>query len=411
MRTGLWGFWALNLASLAAIVGFTSKEFQTGRDFTQYEVQDLIATDTLTISLADNPYGEDWGILMDDLQISGKSLVSNDVFIHVRKSESEHFEMEQKSSSRGVNSKEARQLAETVDYQINLQGSNLILPPNFLIPKGSKWRNQKIHLYIRVPEGKYIVFENDADRKIRSMDINDDYDHPWRYHSDGYLWKMESEGLICPEYIEDLQEEFDFEEFSKIHIEGEIEVNITQGDDFEVALTDKCNCSKYIEIVQFGDRLDISSSRHIHNAKLNITLPSLEVLDLKHTLDINVRGFEEESMDIWIENTHKRKTKAYLEVGELTIKQKGNHKLEIIGEGKILKASLDHYSDLDAERYEVDVADITAKGANEIDLLVNDTLRQNIDPNVELNVEGEPVIVSGTEVETAPEPEVQQEIH
>lgn len=392
-RSGLWGFWALNLASLAAIVGFTTKDFQSGRELVQYEMKDIVSADTLTISLGENPYNEDWGLLIDGLQISGNELVSEDISIYVEKSESGFFELEQKTNSRGEDSEEALQLATNIGYQISIEDNHLILPPNFLIPKGTKWRNQKVKLYLKVPEGKHLKFEGRAGRKIHRMEVDEDFDYPWIYSDKGYIWRMTPNGLVCPEYIDELSQDYEIQDFSKIHITGEIEVNINQGEIFEVSLKDKCNCAEDIDIIKIGERLDITTNRHIHGAVLNITMPSLEVLDIKDAKTINVRGFTEETMDIWIDNDHNRTVKAFLDVENLTIRQKGNHNLELIGEGNSLNATLERNADLDAKKYIVKTANITAPTRNDIELSVSDTLRQNIDRDVKLKVGGEPIII------------------
>lgn len=389
---------------MVAIIGFTTKEFQTGREIVQFDWQDISSADTLTISLGENPYDDDWGLLMDGLQISGNELVSENVSLYIERSESEFFELEQKTTARGQDSNEALKLATSIDYQVELTENGLTMPPNFLISKGTKWRNQQVKLYLNIPDGKHIKFENRAGRYIHRVEIDDNFDHPWIYSGKEYVWQMTSNGLVCPAYIDELSKDYDFQDFSKIHITGEIEVNIDRGDKFKVSLKDKCDCAEDIDIIKIGERLDINTKRHIHGATLNIVMPYLEVLDINDSRNINVRGFQEARMDIWVNNDHSRKIKAYLEVGQLNIQQKGNHKLELIGKGDFLNAKLEDYADLDANRYIVKSADITAESrSNDIEVAVSDTLRQNVRERTKLRVAGKPIIIDTN-------PENQEEI-
>lgn len=395
-RAGLWTFWAVNIISLFFIGMLTVKQFNVGIHTEQGSFNDLPNTDTLHLEFAQNPYKDVWFYIGDELQVMDHQLISNDVEISFSKAPGSDFILSQQHYSRGASEEEAGRLSEAVVYQFEVQGDKLILPKNFSIPEGEKWRNQKVKLTLQVPEGRTIKFDRAFNWHIHVMGLDQNKEHPWVGYYHKYFWTMGSEGMYSSEYVTEHHKEhnYDLKDFSKVHIEGDMQVNIEAGEEFSIALKGGKNSTKNkIEITKIGALLDIAAEAHCNcnDVEIRIIMPSLIELDLENTSDVKIKGFKEQSMSIF--NEGRGDIKAYLEVESLTVKQKGRNELDLKGSGNFLKVTTDHHSKLDAERYAVKVAEISGDYNNDTKLAVSDTLRHSFGEHVNFENEGEPVVI------------------
>lgn len=402
-KAGLWAFWVLNIVSLFVIAPFTAKQFNSGESI-QSSASGFTNSDTLSIELAANPYEDVWFYVGDELQIADDQLISNNVCLSIEKSESDEFELVQRQQARGLNSSEASKLAHEIDYHYELSESNLTLPPNFVIPQGGKWRNQKVELVLQVPEGKSIRFGKNARKIISHMEVSKEMNHPWwRYDETGRVWKMEAGGLVSLEDIEgqsssgessDSDDNFyHLSDFTKVHVSGKIKVRIDQGNDFKVRVAGKESDTPKVEVIESDKAVEISAAAEPTSpVRVYITMPSLEELNVEGTDDIRLRGFEQKSMRII--NKGEGNIKAYVDVENLEVQQNGGNELDIRGQGNYLKATLDKKALLDAKRYAVNVADIVALHSNRIKLAVTDTLRQQLGEGSRIVTDGEPLVIS-----------------
>lgn len=74
------------------------------------------------------------------------------------------FKIIVQKQSRGLNYKEAIMNAEQIEYDIIVNGDNVILPPYMTIPIDENFRAQDIEVIIRVPEGHSIVLGDNIER-------------------------------------------------------------------------------------------------------------------------------------------------------------------------------------------------------------------------------------------------------
>ena len=196
-----------------------------------------------------------------------------------------------------------------------------------------------------------------------------------------------------PNKINDYDFEDKYQNFSRIHVDGQIKIEITQGEKFSTKLTGRDQYLRKVEVEQFNDVLKVSTDLKRTSApiRLYVTLPSLTEIDLEHTDDVKLKGFKEPAMTI--RNESRSDIKAYVDVDDLLIKLEGRNELDIRGKGKKMKVYLDDAATLDAERFAVDIADIKADERSKASLAVADTLRQRLSGNSRVKVDGEPVIL------------------
>ncbi len=394
-NTGLWVLWGLSVASFFGVGSFIASQFSMGAEAHQQTQTLSLDADVLTISAKNNPYSEAWFQIGDHIKIADEELVSENISIRVEKAEGSDFVLIHESKSRGNNLTEAKSLANAIRYSYEINGNTLNLAPYFTLKKGEKWRNQKVQLILKVPEGKSIKAEKMPWNIRHNINIDRSIARHWSGIKNGEIWTMGKNGLTNPERLKENKDEgqFNFQDFSRLHIEGNLKIYIEKGAHFHTKLTGKPNYLKAVDFKQNEDLLQISMGlgRTSSPVRLYITMPSLKELDVEHTDDVKITGFKEPKMQIKSESEND--IKAYVDVENLNITLEGRNELDIRGTGKHLIARLSERAKLDAERFAVNVVDIKARDRSMAKLAVSDTLRQRLDDKSSVKIDGEPVIV------------------
>ena len=107
-------FWAMNLVCLFFIGTRLAQQFSSGTDNNQNINLSYLESDTLEVKLGENLYKHLWFQIGDHLQISEDELVSNDVFLRIKKAEGSSFELVQSNYARGNSIREATNLAGSI---------------------------------------------------------------------------------------------------------------------------------------------------------------------------------------------------------------------------------------------------------------------------------------------------------
>ena len=347
---GLWAFWFINLISLSLVAMMTAKDFQHGEEKRVSEEAFSLPSDTLHVEMERSPFYNSWFRIGDEFIVSDEKLVARSIRVSFEKSSSGQLEIIQKNESRGVSLSEANQLAESIGYAYHLDGNRLILPSYFTIQKGEKWRGQHIHLNILVPEGMYVERNGHLSNRIDWVRRDNDYKFP-RYRQNNYTWRMGPKGMTAPGYDTDRKKEFNFSGFSKIRVDGRIELDIRQGNHFNVVL-DETDRPHDIEVNYTDGRLDLSTKGNPRETfHFNITMPRLEELWVVESKDIEIRDFK--LQDMHIVNEGDGDINAFADIQNLNIHLTGNNELNLRGEGNYLSAILSDHSELDAEHFSV----------------------------------------------------------
>ncbi len=385
---GLWIFWWVNLMSLMFVGMSTAKEFSTGGTSNIGGKILQPTTDTLFIELDKSQYDNVLFQIGDELSMSGDKLIDGDINLRIVKSDDSNFELIQTHHSRGRSIEETEKLANAIDYQYKMEGNRLILANNFIIPKGEKWRGQKVNFTLKVPVGKWIKVEHDAKRTLE--DIQQDPEHGFPWWSEEYYWQMGPEGMVAPGYVQDHKKDYPFRDFNKIRVEGEIQLNIRQGNDYRVQLDGEEISEENLQFSLTGDRLSIVATAS--GSVLDITLPRLDELWAIHSEQININDFNQAQLRIV--NEGDAHIKAFVEVENLTIELTGSNSLDLRGKGKSLRAVLSEDADLDAEHFTVSTADVHVMNNSSAKISATDTLRQIVQDGSNLESKRNPVVIN-----------------
>ncbi|MCB0602678.1 MAG: hypothetical protein KDC28_15680 [Saprospiraceae bacterium] len=189
IRTGMWIFFSLNVASLFALGSLMLSHFNSKT--LESDVKASLNVDTLHIEHLYNPMQESL-INFGDLKLGDDYLISDDVYLNFTSSDNENFEIVESREGRGKTQEEAKSFLDHVQYVSQISGNKFAYQSIFSIPAGNKWRDQKINLQVNVPLGKFITFDNNTWR-IWLPGKEGKYQHP----DAGSIYQMTSDGFIC----------------------------------------------------------------------------------------------------------------------------------------------------------------------------------------------------------------------
>ncbi|PKQ62451.1 hypothetical protein BZG02_12020 [Labilibaculum filiforme] len=154
-------------------------------------------TDTLYLKTNDN-IDFDWHeghIGLDNIKIivkDDKEIIIGEPTLDVEKSTSGKFEIKLKKKSRGRSNEQASENAESIEYEWIQTDSLISFNQYFTLPTATKWRNQKLHITVKVPEGKVIYLDPSMRKIIHDID---NVDNTWDYDMLDKMWIMKTEGL------------------------------------------------------------------------------------------------------------------------------------------------------------------------------------------------------------------------
>jgi phage shock protein PspC (stress-responsive transcriptional regulator) len=386
-RTGLTAFWVLNIISFFMVASFSARAFSHGSQMEDILSLDEIRADTVHLKLGPISKSSNWFNIDDELKLVDDGLASRMVRLEVEKAESDVFELLTEFKARGYSSEAAKQTANEIRYQVQVEGQQITIPAEVITPYGKKWRVQEVTLKLKVPVGKAIKFAPEIHRPLSQVYVAESSGYFWSNLDK--TWVMTEEGLICPACPIEAKEDNtpDYQGFNQILIEGLIKANISQGNEYKVRLTGEDHYKEQVTISQDGDVLSVVTDLQDTDSplRLQITMPELLALNMENTDDCNVWGFHGNTMHINVKGEG-YELKPQVELDSLYLVQDGKVKVDLKGRVSFLDAMLDNGTRLDAEKAAIEAANITAKNNSKIDLDKVQQLNQDIDESSDLDV-------------------------
>lgn len=395
-RAGLGAFWLMNIFSFISIGTFTARQFHAGVDLTGQKSSFSMNADTLylrssTSKSANNylfrVFGDDELVLTDD------HLLVDDVDIDIVKSDNNQFQTQMFFFSRGNSEGEAERLIEAIDFPVEKNGNTWTFPTQIKIPSGEKYRGQQVRYRIAVPEGKSLAFDRGIRRSLERFERTEGGLYNC-WDCDKHIWTMSADGFTRPETEEEreYQENFSFPGYTKLQLEGRMNVEIEQSEeDLNVEVIG--GKKGIVRFDKLNNTLYISSEAKSNSDMLSLRIkaPELSYILAKNTRrDVKIRGFEQQKMTI--EHEGKDRLDAFISVDSLTILQTDESDIDLRGEGQYLEARLEK-SKLDAERYFVKSANIRGIKNSRFILSVEETLYEALSPNSSVRYHREPATI------------------
>jgi hypothetical protein len=133
-----------------------------------------------------------------ELFANDDELITKNIHLNFQKGKSNDITVKQRVYTRGESVAEVEKLAETLNYPLVLEGNKLVLPTHFAIPKGVKYRGQKVIVDINIPEGKSIAVDENL------MSVSHDFTGRYPFGSgDCSKLRMGKKDFLCPAEVDD----------------------------------------------------------------------------------------------------------------------------------------------------------------------------------------------------------------
>jgi phage shock protein PspC (stress-responsive transcriptional regulator) len=314
--------------------------------------------------------------------------------------------------ARGQTREEALQNAQMIDYQITKPQENPVLTfaPGFSFKPQAKFRVQNLKLELYVPYGKPFVIQPDLAIILRGT--LSPFGHSARDLGDSVRWVYNEKGLTClncqtaqagrgrifdRDRMQGFVKEFkDFKDFNRLSISRNFNVEVRQGDQFEVMVEGEPNDVAKVNISQEGTELRISHQGRglaSRDLRLYIALPQLVALAADGSSDLSLEGFKGAKMEVAL--TGNIDLDADLETDDLVVALDGNCSLDLRGRGQKLTAVLSGASDLAAFDFQADDLTVTAKGSSQAQVMARRQITVASTGDSEVTYKGRPKVVNG----------------
>ena len=212
--------WFIALFSIIGISLNTASKFSNQVERSKNELFN-IPSDTLIVNFKDEKDGDyifnsigDLDQLIDE---KGNLLVSIKDRITIKESEDDHFKIDVKYTSKGGNSKEAKRNLESIDYNYQIKGNQLILDEFIKIKPTGKFRKQSVKITLYVPKNKTIQTKG-----VDQVVIDNQGVEAYFYENNNRFFKNNGEKIVCLncDNEDDNYKEYD-EDFENIEINVE----------------------------------------------------------------------------------------------------------------------------------------------------------------------------------------------
>ena len=209
-----WGFgaaWTLGWICFFAFLSIIVKDFRAQNRIeedvflTNPKVEQLEISSTAADS---KYYGKKWFKIEPYNLLNDDSVLAPNVQVRIKRAENDSFKVTISKVSNGINSVQARELAQKINISLTQKDSLLISDKGFVINKTDKFRNQYVVLTVYVPVGKKIKvnknfgwgnrvefdgpFIKDDNQEFFWNNDYDGYEHNWDY---GKTYLMKADGL------------------------------------------------------------------------------------------------------------------------------------------------------------------------------------------------------------------------
>lgn len=179
--------------SFSQIKGYAHSSTRYSENFDVKEFN----TDTLYLKTFDNIDFDyhDAHLSLDNIKVVVKNdeeIMIGKPTLDIEKSRTDKFEIKLRKKSRGKTQDIAIENAESIDYTWNQMDSLITFDQFFKLNGDSKWRNQRLHITVRVPEGKVVFLDDSMGKIIHDID---NVSNTWDFDMLDQMWQMKSEGL------------------------------------------------------------------------------------------------------------------------------------------------------------------------------------------------------------------------
>jgi hypothetical protein len=197
------GIWLLALMGML-VVGTT--ELKNIRDKTSLSNSETIYPapgKTIQLKLAEDQYSgyKDLDLDLDRFKLvvsDGEEVLLGEPKLDIEKSSNNDCVIVLKKQSRGKTREQANNNIQNIIYNYRVSDSTLIFDPWFRLGKDEKWRDQKVDITLKIPEGMAVYLDESMDKIIYNIDNESD---TWDHDMLGKTWVMQPNGLTLKDNL------------------------------------------------------------------------------------------------------------------------------------------------------------------------------------------------------------------
>lgn len=160
-------------------------------------------------------------------------IYSNNVDLHFMKTDKKQPFMEIEKLAEGSSPAEARKRAEKINYNFELKGNTLTLDNYLLTDLDSKFRMQRVKVYVYLPEGMYV----NADKSTKNYTHSDYSDLYIEWSDKDQLYYLEDDKLQCLDCPEEESNEDDQADVDEVHMEINASDSTGRKEDVDVEMS------------------------------------------------------------------------------------------------------------------------------------------------------------------------------
>jgi phage shock protein PspC (stress-responsive transcriptional regulator) len=198
LKYSLLALWILSFSILVVLGIQQSTQIAYDGKVVAKETINLNVNDTLKIKFVNNEFYKKNDYYNDDFEFTQDSLkneviYSNNVRFFIKQTDKNTAYLQVEKLSNGKSYREANERAEKIKYSFKLVGNQLLLDNYWISEIKSKYRGQRVELYLYLPKGT--LFK--VDKSVQDFDeSNNDYFN-LHYSSDNYTYKVDSNDVKC----------------------------------------------------------------------------------------------------------------------------------------------------------------------------------------------------------------------
>lgn len=455
--------WILSLVSLITIGGNTyANDFHGERTFENTEFLTQPADNVITIETMnqqqlghiksghtvniDIPIGNMHRTVFDT---ETQAIFIKDVIIDVEKSDDHEFKLRERLYVNGNPIHDF--ISDQISYGYVQDGSVLRLNPYYEVPAGNKWRNQKLHLTLLVPEGKAVHFGATSGDII--YDVKN-VTNTWDGDMINKTWVMTPEGLAMaqngrasnqngtgatstsgssvfknpyltgdatdesiaytiqktisetaqdfintafnelPELKGAVTKEFDLKDFSKLDFQGRFEIYVKKGDHYAVKVggsqedLDKLNLRKRVSTLKAEVDEGWFTNKQQEAIHVHITTPELSKVELTGMSKCYAGAFTQDRVSIDLSGLSS--FKGTFTADRIEAETSGASELTLYGATEKLVMDVSGASKVDASELQAEKGYVDVSGASSTTVFTTEYLQGDASGASVLRFKGEP---------------------
>ncbi|SOE20930.1 Phage shock protein PspC (stress-responsive transcriptional regulator) [Spirosomataceae bacterium TFI 002] len=393
-RVGTRNFWLTALALW--VIGIFGLAMYGGTYAMNFNKRDVV-TEEITLNTTSNKLF---------FEVNGDNFYNDDfdfdIDLDFEESTNGNIEIVKRLEARGSSTKQARENAENIIYNIVQKGDTIVFDSDLSLKNDQPFRNQQVRLLVRIPKGtQFGLSENFVSRLFgqqRSMMYKYGLN---RSKLNEIVYIMDDKGELscvdCPALSDverdaldrnygndydvadrDYQQRapyrqtYNFKDFDSIELSGSFQAIITQADSFSVeVVADRDRDLSDVDVDKDGSRLSFEFTDNFFTDRdrvvVFITMPDIKDLDLSGASRIKVLNYEN-SGKMNVELSGASVAALDLEIDNLNMEINGASRAELIGRVSKLDLDVSGASRAETKRCIITTANVESSGASRVTL-------------------------------------------